>query len=742
MKHNIIPFLAIGAALAFSCTKDIDPIPDDQKTPIEFSVNGDGITQTKAGFTEAATRVIARFQSDENGTTNVKYAKAVLTASKDAVGGAAGYSSVDYVSSDQKKYWDDAFGRKGQISVYAVAIPNSIDQTKLAESLVAGGSSWAAEAAPDNTITWSVATDQSGNPLAAEDLVYSNNIQDGGSYGRYTYDYTANSYPSATGVAASHENGRLVFTQAPGADPSDAGHFDKGHLIFNHSLSRLTVTLVEGDGFDGVKTSATDFNFKTGTNIQLMDMNTAGKLDLKAGSWSNISSSDITRMAPSGDHYGANGTYASQMLPDYKFYENGTDNVMQFVIDDNTYYVTQKQVFAALESEAANDDLKKSDATGNYYQMEQGKNYVLTITVKKTGIESLSATLAPWVEVSGSTSVNNAHLSFSMSASGQACDKDIDLYRLADDNAGYDADNYDFSYEGKNWFGNYLTGDAYKTTLLHADLADGKWSTPWYFESNKTYYHFRTVNEGTAVLANDADAPDYFEIAGSATADPHWGAPMKPKAGVAYLKYDETKGYEDFLYPAIGATESTIAIQELHMMSNINVVLETSTDDGKVAFAVGEDKTIVKITRISKNGTVEMGRGVVTAATGSADIGEHTMATPADYWATANVKTKPYTFSVVPQVLARGTDDEDYVGIFIQTPDSNQYYVVKALSDITADTVSDQRNQTKDAKIQRWYPGHSYTYTIKVTKTGIQAITATVADWVTVSGSTDINLED
>ncbi len=741
MKHYILPFLAFGAVLAGSCTKDIDPVPDDQKTLIEFSVNGDG-PQTKAGFTTADTRVIARFQSDENGTGNVRYAKAVLTAAKDAAGGAAGYSSVDYATSDQKKYWDDAFGRKGQISVYAVAIPNSTAQTKLSESLVAGTSSWAAEATPDNTVAWSVAADQSSNPLDAEDLVYSNNIQEGGSYGRYTYDYTANAYPAATGIAASHSDGRLVFTQAPGAQASDAGHFDKGHLIFNHSLSRLTVTLVEGDGFDGARTTAADFKFATGTNIQLKGMNTSGTLDLKDGTWGDVSTSDITKMAPTGDHYGANGTYASQMLPDYKFYENGTANVMQFVIDDNTYYVTQKQVFAALESEAANAGLKKNDATGNYYQMEQGKNYVLTITVKKTGIESLSAVLAPWVEVTGSTSINNAHLSFTMTASGEACDKDIDLYRLGDDNSSYDADSYDFSYEGKNWFGNYLTGDANMTTLLHADIADGKWSTPWYFESNKTYYHFRTVNHGTTVLANDSDANDYFAVSGSATADPHWGAPMKPKAGVTYLRYDESKGYEDFLYPAIGATESTIAIQELHMMSNINVVLETSTDDGKVAFTDGDDKTVVKITRISKNGTVEMGRGVVTALTGSSDIGEHVMAAPADYWATTNVKTKPYTFSVVPQVLSRGTGDDDYVGIFIQTPDSNQYYIVKALGDITADTVSDQRNQTKDAKIQRWYPGHSYTYTIKVTKTGIQAITATVADWVTVTGSTDINLED
>lgn len=728
------------------------PIPDSQKEMISFSLS-DGSSQTRAGFTGGETRIIARMQSDEKDGSGVKYTKCVLKAEQDANGGTNDYSNVGYMTTGETRYWDDAFGRKGQISVYAVAIPNSTATTKLAETLITGGTTWASEATPTNTIAWSVSTDQSGNPLAAEDLVYSNNIQENGKDGRYKWDYTNNKYPDLTG-ATSHSNGRLIFTQATGALESDAGHFDKGHLVFNHSLSRLTITLQEGTGFDGTQTNDNDFKFNSG-NITLLNMNTSGTLDIKEGTWGTVSSNNITQMATTNTTGGANGTYAAQMLPGYKFYgtgANATKNVMQYVIDDNTYYVTQKQIYDALNvtentSGAENAKVKVvSDASGNYIEMKQGKNYVLTIKVDKTGISSITATLAAWVEVTGSTSVNNAHLTFTMTASGSACDKDIDLYRLGDDNPNYDANNYDFSYKGENWFGNYSTDAANKTTLSQTEKSDGKWSTSWYFESNKTYYHFRTVNQGTTIKDNDNNNKDYFEISGgvTATTDPHWGAPMKGSGTSGYLKYEVDKGYENFLLPAIGATESTIAIQEIHMMSNINVILKTPNDGGKVTLKEGDTETTIKITRLATSGQVEMGRGVVTPS--SPFTGEHTMTVPSDYYSSEGLITNKYTYTVVPQSLSRdfnSTSDEDYVGLFIQTPDHNQYYVVKKLSDIIASEVSDERNQTKNDKITRWYPGHSYTYTITISKKGIEAITCTVADWVKVTGENiDIDLED
>lgn len=813
MKNYIYP-LAIAATLAAttSCNDEevsaIQNIPDSQKAQISFSLS-DESQSTRAGFTEAITRIVARIQSDEKGTSNALYTKTALKAAVDGTGYAVSYSTVSYYDGNIR-YWDDAYGRKAQLSVYAVAIPNSEDVTKLTFEKLAGGTTWAAEATPNNSIQWDVTTTiQTDATLKAEDLVYSNNIQSGGKNGRYVWDYTTNpeGYPADNGRLDGHKDGQLVFTQKAGALESDAGHFDKGHLMFNHSLSRLTVKLIEGEDYT---VSADDFKFNKGTgNIKLLSFPTKGTLNVKTGVWdayTDANYTDINQMsgvaatasAAQAAAVSGKDSYSAQMLPGYKFYGTGTSaakNVMQFVIDDNTYYVTQKQVFDALNITANTTGTTplvtvENDTNGDYIEMKQGKNYKLSITVKKAKIDNVTATLAPWVEVAGSFEVNNAHIKLTLKTTGAVCDKDIDLYRLDDDNAGYDADNYDFSYQGKNWFGNYSTDAKHKTTLEHSALADGKWTTPWFFESNKTYYHFRTVNKGTTIEGTSDATNDYFNITAGPTAstDPHWGAPMQATS-MTWLKYDESKGYEDHLHHAIGSTTDQIKIQELHMMSNINVVLKTPDDGGKImlskpavsatyyadadeyntakGYTSGDPgyctdfsslteeqktktpaepsvETIVKITRIAANGIVEMGRGLVTPT--APYTAEVTMTPPSTYFATDGLVTNTYTYAVVPQSLSRdftSESDDDYIGIFIQTPDHNQYYVVKKLSQIKATSVTDERNQVKDDFIKRWFPGHQYTYTFTITKKGIENITCTVADWVTVTGqNTNLSLED
>lgn len=780
MKKYIYP-MALVAALATTtaCSDDddvIQNIPDELKEKISFSLSDESAV-TRAGFTGADTRIVCRIQSDADGKSSL-YTRTVLKATKDNTTDETAlltsYSKVSYYTTDNTRFWDDAYGRAAKLSVYAVAIPNSTSDSKLKESKLAGGSTWASEGTPNNSIQWDVTTStQTDDLIKAEDLVYSNNIQNGGKNGRYVWDFEASTpgYPADNGRLDGHEDGQLKFTQKDGAQPSDAGHFDKGHLMFNHALSRLTITLVEGTGFNS--SSDADFQFKKNTgNIKLLSFPISGTLDIQAGSWSNYSSSNINQMkgvaATASATALAAGTFEAQMLPSYKFYgtdAKASDNVMEFVIDDNTYYVTKKMVYDALNVDANKDASNplislENDTNGDYIEMKQGKNYLLTITVNKTKIENVTATLAEWIPVSGSTSVNNAHITLSLKTSGETCGKDIDLYRLDEENAGYDANIYDFSYVGTAWFGNYGTDAKHKTTLLQTAKkgAEGAyyWETPWFFESNKTYYHFRTVNKGTEVKGNtgsDADATkDYFEIEAGpiANTDPHWGAPMKSTT-TTWLKYDIDNGYEAHLNPAIGATEDQIKIQELHMMSNINVVLRTPNNGGKVTLKDSENKeTIVKITRLAKKGTVEMGRGLVTplapVSPDTYNTTEVKMTNPTDFWKTTSgdfLVANAYSYAVVPQSLSRNfssDDDADYVGIFIQTPDNNQYYVVKKLSEILATTVTDQRDQTQGQKILRWYPGHTYTYTITISKKGIENITCTVADWVDVTAD-NINID-
>lgn len=811
---KLLPYSLILATafVATGCSDELSNLtPDNLKDIISFSSDGtEGVMAgpaTRAGFADA-TEMVMRIQSDNRtNASDVKYTRTTATANAQAAGK---YYSTVGTNGYLARYWDDAHGRNSLLSVYAAAVPNKSfsagGTTNLTATSLAGGDPWATEATPNNSISWSVSTSSvTTDKIANEDLTYSNNIQADatlGKNGRYVWDYTQNKHLPEELTAITHPdlgNQRMRFTQAGKLDETsalgtEAGHFDKGHLHFQHALSRMTIKIVEGEGFD--KTSANkdnDFKWTSGGSVDSNNtlqivagtVGTTGTLDIKTGKWTTTTKSAITTLAPlgttytpatgvfSGAYVDAAGYYRAQMLPDYKFSKDGTTNVLQFSVDNNTCYVTDGMIFKALNEYNGGSNITNSLITidDNKIAMEQGKNYILEITVKKTGIQALTATVAEWVDVQGKTDVNNAHLTFDLQTSGTACDKDIDLYRLGDDNPDFDADEYTFTYQGKNWKGNYTD----KTELLQsAKGSNGKWTTPWYFESNKTYYHFRTVNKGTTIMDNNNANDDYFVIAGGSqsTTDPHWGAPFETVTATSTskpaLEYDATNGGYKHVHYAIGATESDINIQELHMMSNINVILKTKAE-GKVQLykpAVGTQgesdyvaavPTVVKITRLSSQGKVYMGNGKVepiapvSPATYNDAAFSHTMDGPdatsaTTFFKTADTETNVYSYAVVPQELCRvanSTTDDDYVGIFIQTPDNNQYYVIKKLSEILANEVDDQRNQTKGQKITRWFPGHKYTYTITITKTGIQAITATVADWVDVKADNiDINLED
>ena len=179
------------------------------------------------------------------------------------------------------------------------------------------------------------------------------------------------------------------------------------------------------------------------------------------------------------------------------------------------------------------------------------------------------------------------------------------------------------------------------------------------------------------------------------------------------------------------------------MMSNINVVLRTTNTSNAVALEVESNQCEVTLTHFYANGQVKMGNGLVSttgALSASAAFTKPDAGTSAD--GTDYVKTGAFTFAAVPQTLDRGTG-ERYVGITIKTPDNNQYYVVKALSDIIATANGSSQNQATSGKIDFWYPNHSYTYTFTLTKAGIDDVPCTVSDWVNVTANNqDISLED
>lgn len=731
---KIITLGAMAMVLcATSCSTDdtvSNEVNNEGKEKIQLAAGDNQVLTSRAGFKES-TKIVARIVSDKRDGSETKCVKTVLSAASGAQD-PGGFSNVSYAES-KTRYWDDAHGRYSRLSVYAVAIPNVSDvseSAKLKEASLKGGDTWATTDATDNKIAWSVKAAPAYADLAAEDLTYSNNIQNGnvGGNGVYTWDYTAKDYPvikpsnATKHTKESVTDGRMYFTQSAdwSADVTDApGHFDKGQMEFKHALTRVQVNLLKGDGYGA------DATFGV-TEMKVLGQSVSGTFDIQTAAWSDKSAATPINMAKWAsaatrtDGKTNAATYEAQMLPDYTFADNST-NALQLTVDGNTYYITNAQLRTALNGKVPTDD----------YATKMGNRYVFDITVAKAKIQNITATIVDWNDVTAAnTDIDNSHVKFSFNNGGDDC-TDINLYKFEQ--------TLDKIYTDDSYSADAVAGSAY-TEVEGLNVSTGM--TSEYYKDNQTAYHFRSINNAAETALNAGKTA--FTMTSGDT-DYHWGAPMKTGLTSNKLPYDLSNGYLSSIAKGIVAAdkESTINLTEVHMMSQLVVKLtsipsSTQTADAKVTLA----GATVKLTKLSKTGTVDMGSGVITPATGEG-IGDLAAVTVAK-----EGETDVYSCSlnVIPQALTRGTTDDDYVGITIHTADNNEYYIVKKLSEIIATSVGSQVTNMQEAgegkKITRWYPGHKYIYTFNITKTEIKNITATIVNWnEVVAGNTDLDLE-
>lgn len=826
MKNLFYPLFLLATCMLFACKDDAvdmldENVPDDQKQSISFTLSEKGSSKlTRAsgahsGFM-AVTDIVARFESfrsTEVGgtpTTDLAYkrtTRTVLQAKVQADG--KDYSEVDYLT-DSIRYWDDAYGRYANISVYAVAVPGKpkslVNNGKTLEELVKydkigtetigdkvseSNNRWLKNDnnVQSNRVDWTITTEggQSESSIADEDLCYSNNIQTTGTNGRYVWNFNANpeGYTPEPNGGDKHSNGLMHLALKNNTDKTSTGHFDKGHLVFNHALTRLTINFKAGKGFDGKP-----FAFATGSNVKIMNVPVKGSLDIQNGKWIETETTIGTLPAANlgmvnkmheftAPATGYNYSLQAQFLPGYVFTTGDDTNVLEYTIDDNIYYLTQGIIFKALT--------KGKDGSGNEINinegeiqqvngkdaivMGQGKNYVLNIVVNKTGIHDVTASLIDWVEVNaGEVAPQNSYIKIDVMENTSLACSNFALYRL-DDPTSVIIDSDANEPSNLNWYSKY-EGPA---TLTAKE--NNVWSTNWYWESNKSFYHFRTVNKGTAIKqTTETPVKDYFDVVSGQLEDNkvaegfndyHWGAPMKKDATLKYDESDENTGFGAYIYPAIGSTNDAIHIIEHHMMSNVHIVLHTPTKtdatnhvlvvaENGVTLKDGTTTTAVELNRFYKDGTVEMARGVVNPVTTEASLTATAgIDAPSTYFTSAEItvgetkynvtdvgKTNKYSYRVVPQALNRGTTptSADKIGLTITTPDGNKYYVPE-LAIIEAETGTDTQHHKANEAVTRWYPGYDYTYHINLKKTGIESITCSIVDWVKVeTGNIDIGL--
>lgn len=770
MNKKTFPLLLATALALGACSTndDANEIDESLKTKIDFTMSDANTGKafgakalTRAGF-DNATSIAARFVSTDN--TNTRSTKTLMSA---AAAGTKEYSTVNYAGDTYKRYWDDCLGRAANLSVYAVAVPDQgaalTNNGKSLETLLNGTSSntWATSEG-ENTIDWKMSNVQNGTTLANEDLCYSNNIQSTGENGRYVYNFLTPGYPD---YSEDLGDGCMQFKLQNNEDATGPGKFDKGHMIFKHATAQISVDIKVGAGFTFTEAKNTFKFTEANKNVELIGFNKTGKLDIKSGEWTNQGDVNIDALKCTTTSDGealvsGNGlntifyNLQGQFIPGKSISSTNNTAAIQLTIDGNTYYISEANIYKALVTDKPGNTTGENPlikVTENSFKFEQGKNYKFTITIGKTGIDDLTATLIPWAEVNASElTPNNGRIELVtklFSGDGittETANDAFNLYRALDE-----ANEISDTYKGYNWKTGYNTNGA--ATLSYAP---SKYSTNWYWESNKSYYHFRTLKGNVTAATTDAGG-DYFTMTSGPTAstDYIWGATFKN--GISKIDYDETNGFDIMsgdvhtqLTEAIGPLkdDQVINITEQHMMSNIKVILKTVEGAEGVTLYDATDPSnpkgaTVSLTNYYGQAKVLMGNGLVTPITtgeivASTDITSPALTTAADYFTTANTVTKPFTYSVVPQKVDRGSTPNRYIGLTIKTPDNNMYYVVADLSAITGTTSSNYKvDKYSGSAITRWYPGYEYTYTIILKKTGIQAITASIVDWAPVTAA-------
>lgn len=748
--------LMASLLLAFTaCRDEFDPVKMDvsKKTPIELSVGVekvDGLTRaitvekTPLSTLPTGTSIYMVMKS-EHVEDDAKSAKYTLTM---GTTGAAdnGVSSITF-GDGYKRYWDDVYARKAALSIYAVCTPGG---TPVAPTIHGSNNysftaseehptteAWTEWTETSNALTisnWEVKPNQASLTVAQfndQDLCYSNNVS----------NYT---------VGETTTDNRIKFL-------SDSKKFDRTKILnFYHALSKITFVIKSGAGFYSLEN---DFTFSGSTNVTMKNMNLKQEtFDIASGEFSgDITEGEVSGMYKSDHKQEGNVlsyTLDALVIPGTDM--SSTDKDISFSISDNLYELSKNDLLNQIPNEQKSSYLKE-----NKY-LKPGVHYIFTLTISKTEIKNITASVVDWETVNAEYTPTNARLTFSFENRGNVVTKTtgetFDIYRAANENGGRVEETNYFSYKWDSGFSK--TGEL-GSENNGLDYDGTKWKTNWFWPNNKTFYHLRTVGikGGTSPVTlptvSNEDEKDCFRISASETfSDVIWGAPFKklyspdPSANTALLTYSKTEGFDGKgaeaetqthqIYYAIGPTNQQIHIVMFHMMSKVIFKVQTVTGNGAVSLGDGSDNNCTKLTlkNIHKTGKVLMGNGCVSATDQRSDYSLTNHPAPTDS------KITWRDFGAIPQNLNEANNE---VVLVITTPDENIYQVKLAdiwteLSKISTTNLANPytKHATEDKyQVDYWYPHYEYTYTFTLSKKGIDNIQVTILDWEKVEASDD-----
>ena len=595
-------------------------------------------------------------------------------------------------------YWDD-FGtadpensdnRAKGLGILAVAI----DGLSTAPSVP--DNAWLSNNAA-NDLPWEVKTD--GSTWFYNDIIVANNLYHetlASDQKRYTFDEQ----------------------KTIGTNPEES------RLDFKHVLSRITFILKPGLGF----TNFTGPGFldtpkvyltrnKTGESNQEWCY-TKGTINIISAKATNDGST--LRQVLLDDIYTNSSTgvvtETAIIYPGSDFGNDDNKIVAKIIADySNVYYITAEKIRAAIDATAGHN---------GEYITKPGYHYIFNVTLNKTDIV-VTATITDWNTVTADP------VEPKIVVSAEVGNEDDKTKKLTEFRF--------YRNEGVNvpLFGSSdpvptapTTKNVKYTALADAknpatgSVADGatKWdfyqtgtSTPTqlYWPSHTMHYFFRGVYPKETTIAADAGEGSYIEVTNAAydaSAFPSnlmIGAP-EITDGTKCDNPDHTA--VDMSKYGICARTGKINLNFRYMMSQVEVVLKTTTGDDKVNVAAN---TVVEIIGCYNAGNVFLGTREVKQTT-KADY------TLANVTGTGNELKR--RSAIVPQPLE---------GLKFKVTVTND----NGTKDVYYSTIKNILVESET--ITEWKSGYHYKYTLTLKKTGI-SVTATITDWITASGSDNV----
>jgi hypothetical protein len=466
-------------------------------------------------------------------------------------------------------------------------------------------------------------------------------------------------------------------------------------LKFKHALSKITVNLYKGDGF-----TVTEVNSATAA-VTLQSLNCVGTVNALTGAVTTTDTPQTIKMLKSTTvvtdaTYSTTpyATFTALALPNSTIKQLSSSTFFVVNVNGNVYNVDASKVIAAWNT------LKGTSVTEA--SLESGYNYIFNVIVSKTAINNISATVVNWTDVTGATETPEIVTATAYSDGN-----------TTGTTSGIPATSYLWYTKGKD----NLTGYTTTSTMVGTGTATIPATMTYsgsaftispllYWPNHSDIYHLRDMvwSDGTqpAITANASG--DYVSLTKGNTA----------AQDLLYGTHEGTNGVGNG--NGAQATKGNIKFTFYHKMSELTVLLTTPATADQVTLA----GATVDLLQCATTGTMLVGSGVITPSAVT-DVASLPTATAAN----------TFESFVIPQTLTSNLK----LRVTITNTDNTKDVYEIALKDIK---VSTDGGATYNS-ITTWNSGVHYNYTLNVKKTGV-TVTASLVDWKSATGSTDVIL--